>query len=709
METQHIKFNNDNGIATLCFDMQKQNVNKLSFEVLKQLQKLIEEIKNDSSIKVLLITSAKEKIFIAGADISEIKQMNDEHEIYNVVISVDAIFEELEQLPYPTVAVINGACMGGGLELALCCNYRIATSESKTKLSFPEIKLGIFPGFGGTQRAPKVVGLINALDLILTGKVIDSKKAFRIGLVDKYFSEGQMEFKIEEFVKAILDKKLKTKKRALNLMEYFSFTREIIFKKAKENLVKKVHPSFKGPYAALDIIHNSFGNKLKEGIEKEARAFASLAITPESKNLIDLFFISESIKKDYKNVKFDGKIEKTAVIGNGVMGKGIIWLFSKYANDVRIKLRHIEQVESIISATTKLYSFFIKSRKMTKKQVEFKLNKISYTQEFNGFGIIDLTLEAIIENSEQKMATYKELEKNLAQTAIIATNTSSISINSFSNDLEYKERFLGIHFFNPVNKMPLVEVIPSKYTSKENIAKSFEFLRRCGKMPILVGDCAGFLVNRVLIPYINEAGFILESGNSVASIDQTLKEFGMPMGAFILADEVGIDVGLKVANILYESYGERMKVSSALKMVHNDLKLLGKKAGKGFYIHNKKGDMFVNIDIAKNLKNNTNIATSKEITNRAIFIMINEASRCLEEGIIKKVTHLDFAMIAGTGFPAFRGGLLKYADDIGIDYLVEKLETYKGLFGDRFTPSDLLYKLKQSNKTFYTGEELWNH
>jgi len=255
--------------------------------------------------------------------------------------------------------------------------------------------------------------------------------------------------------------------------------------------------------------------------------------------------------------------------------------------------------------------------------------------------------------------------------------------------------------------MPLVEVIPSEHTSQESLAKSFEFLRRCGKMPILVGDCAGFLVNRVLIPYINEAGFILQDGNTIVSIDEVLKEFGMPMGAFILADEVGIDVGLKVADILHESYGDRMQVSSVLRMVHDDLKLLGKKQGKGFYIHNKKGEMTVNLDIAKNLSNNTNIATTKEIINRAIFIMINEASRCLEEGIIQKASYLDFAMIAGTGFPAFRGGLLKYADDVGIDYVVTKLEAYTKLFGNRFTPSDLLYKLHKEKKTFYTGEELW--
>lgn len=709
MKTQHIQLTINDNIATLCFDMYNEKANKLSHDVLKELQYHIEELKKNLSIKVLLFTSAKENIFIAGADIHEIKSMTDEDEIYNRLTWVHTLFNDIEQLPYPTVAVINGACMGGGLELALCCDYRIATNKNKTKLSLPEIKLGIFPGFGGTQRLPRLIGLMNALDLILSGKNLNAKKAFKIGLVDHYFSPGYLQYKTEELIQNLLSNKPIRRKKPFKIIEEFGFTRQIIFKKAKEKLTKKVHRNFKGPYEALQVIENTFSKPLKEGIEKEARAFCSLAITPQSKHLIDLFFISEETKKDFNTTSLDSPIQRTAIIGNGVMGKGIIWLFSHYAKEIRVKLRKLEQIRGVFASTKKLYQFFIKTRKMTKKQVEFKLNKISYTDQFNGFACTDLVIEAIVENEQQKAQTYEKLEQTLSQEAIIATNTSSISINQLAQTLNHKERFLGIHFFNPVNKMPLVEVIPSHHTSQETIQRSFEFLRRCGKMPILVGDCAGFLVNRVLIPYINEAGFILEGGSNIQTIDQTLKQFGMPMGAFILADEVGIDVGFKVANILYDAYGSRMKVSSVLKMVHDDLKLLGKKTGKGFYIHSKSAPAVVNNNIAKCLKNDVSITTYQDIIDRAILIMVNEASRCLEEGIITKVTHLDFAMIAGTGFPAFRGGLLKYADDLGIDYIVGKLETFCELFGDRFKPSELLYTLQKENKTFYTGEALWNH
>ena len=708
MENKHIQFNIKNEIATLCFDTQNEKVNTLSSEVLKELQQLLKEINNNHSIKALLITSAKNNNFIAGANIHEIKSMTNIDEIYEVLQSVNTLFMQLQKLPYPTIAVINGSCMGGGLELALCCDYRIATSDTTTKISFPEIKLGIFPGFGGTARLPKLVGLVNALDLILTGKIINTKKAFKIGLIDRYFSSGHLESQTKIFIKNILNNTIPHRKKPFRFIEYFALTRAIIFNKATKNLNTKVHPNFKGPHTALDVIKSSFGDTLENAIEKESRAFSSLAITPESKNLIDLFFTSENIKKDFSYINFNKKIEKTAIIGSGVMGKGIIWLFSKYMKDIRVKIRDIQQVQAIIYSTQKLYQFFIKTRKMTKKQVEFKLNKISYTDKFNGLKMIDLALEAIIENSTQKEQTYKNLEDNVSKECIIATNTSSISINSLAQGINNKERFIGIHFFNPVNKMSLVEVIPSQYTSQEVIAKSFEFLRRCNKIPILVGDCAGFLVNRVLIPYINEAAFILEDKNDIALIDNTLKEFGMPMGPFTLADIVGIDVGFKVSNILHAAYGERMKVSTVLTMIHDDLQLLGQKGGKGFYLYTNKNEIVVNEDIKKSLNNQQKDISKEDITNRAIFIMINEASRCLEEGIIKKASYLDFAMIAGTGFPAFRGGVLKYADTLGIEYIIDTLEQYKDLFGERFTPSNLLYKLKEHNKTFYTGEELWS-
>ncbi|RXJ60825.1 3-hydroxyacyl-CoA dehydrogenase NAD-binding domain-containing protein [Candidatus Marinarcus aquaticus] len=705
MKTNHIKLDINNNIATLTFDMKDSNANTLGSEVLEEFDKKLDELKQQSGIQALLIQSAKPSIFIAGANIKEIEPMNDEKVIFDYLMRVNEIFLKLERLKFPSIAYINGSCMGGGLELALACSYRIATSEEATKIAFPEVKLGFFPGFGGTQRLPKLIGLIPSLDLILTGKTIDAKKAYKLGLVNEFFAQGQSKDRVEAFIQKAIKKKVKNKKR-FNLMEYFKVTQEYIYNKAFENLEKKVHPKYFGPYRALDVIRHTYKSRHHIGIKVEAQTFSEVAVTKESKHLINLFFTQQALKKEYKTEHELPAIEQTAVVGSGVMGKGIIWLFSKFAKGVRIKLRRLDQTQEILQGVSNLYDYFIKTHKMTKKQVDFKLNRLSYTQEYKGFKLIDFALEAIIENKEEKIKTYKELEKELNEQAILATNTSSISIETLSAKVKNKKNFLGVHFFNPVNKMPLVEVIPNSKTSQESIERVFAFLKQCGKTPVLVHDCAGFLVNRVLLPFINEAGFMLQEGNGIEKIDKTLKEFGLPMGAFELADTVGIDVGYKVATILEESYGSRMKVCELLTEIYNK-KLLGKKTGIGFYIHTKES-MRVNHTL-ENTQKSIKVVTSSDMIDRAILIMVNEASRCLEEGIIDNVAYLDYAMIAGTGFPAFRGGLLKYADELGIDYIVSKLLEFEKRHGERFRPSQLLLDLQKNKKTFYTGEALWKH
>ncbi|MGB5794149.1 3-hydroxyacyl-CoA dehydrogenase NAD-binding domain-containing protein, partial [Poseidonibacter sp.] len=677
---------NDN-IARLTFDLEGEKVNKLSFEVLEELNEKIDLVKNDSSIKALVIQSAKKNIFVAGADIKQIQEITDEKEVYKVLMRCHEIFNKLQNLSIPTIAYINGACMGGGLELALACKYRVASTNEKTKLAFPEVKLGFFPGFAGTQRAPKVVGLINALDLILSGKTVDAKKAYRINLVDEVFDDGQKDFKLEEFIQNAINKRVKSRKK-FNILEKWPFN-EIVFSKTLSTLEKKVNKEFQAPYKALEVIKQSFGKSFEEGILLEAKEFSKLAVTKESKNMIKLFFTFEKLNKNYE--KTNSPISNVTILGNGVMGKGIIWLFSKYLKEVRIKIRKIEQVKDILKDVAKVYDFLIKTRRMTKSQVDFKLNKISYTDKFIGLNKTEFAIEAIIEDEEAKKEAYKELEKVLDKNAIIATNTSSISIEKLGSDIKNKENFIGVHFFNPVNMMPLVEVIPSSYTSKETINKTFELLISCGKTPILVGDCAGFIVNRILLPYLNEAAFILSDGSNIKQIDKTIKDFGMPMGPFTLADTVGIDIGYKVASILNEAYGERMPIAPVLTKIYKDLKLLGKKSNRGFYIYNGK-DIEVNENVTSMLDNNNKIITENEIVERCIYIMINEASRCLEEGIVDDANIIDFAMITGTGFPPYKGGLCTLANDLGIEHIVKRLQTYEKAYGCRFTPSNLLLK-----------------
>lgn len=690
-------------VATLVFDLKDEKVNKLSFEILKEFDEKLNQIKEDSSIKALVIDSAKKDIFIAGADIKEIEKLKDEKEVYEALMEVHEIFNKLENLQIPTIAYINGACMGGGLELALACKYRIITTNPKTKIAFPEVKLGIFPGFAGTIRAPKIIGLINALDLILSGKTIDAKKAYKINLADTIFDDAQKEFMLEDFVKKAIYGTFE-KKVSFNLLNYAPFN-EFIFRKAYKNLEAKVNQDFKAPYIALEVIKATINKELEDSIKIEAKEFSKLAVTKESKNMIKLFFLFEKLNKNYE--KTSNPISNAVVLGNGVMGKGIIYLFSKYLKDVRIKLRDLSQAHEILKDVAKIYDYSIKSRSMTKNQVDFKLNKISYTDKFVGFRNFDFVIEAIIEDEKTKKETYKELEKIINENTIIATNTSSISIEKLGSEIKNKENFLGVHFFNPVNLMPLVEIIPTKHTSKETINKVCEMLISCGKTPIVVKDCAGFIVNRILLPYLNEAAFILEEGSKIERIDSIIKDFGMPMGPFTLADTVGIDIGYKVATILNEAYGSRMPISSIIEKMY-EKNLLGVKTKAGFYEYESK-DKYSNVHVTSMLENNSRIFEEKEILERCLYIMINEASRCLEENIVTDASIIDFAMIAGTGFPAYKGGLLSYANEIGLKNILESLRKFEKEYGERFKPSNLLVKLVEEYEDFETGESLWKH
>ena len=701
---QNIKLEINEFVATLTFDLENEKVNKLSFAVLNEFSSKLDEIIENQELKALVITSAKKDVFIAGADIKEIEKLTNEDEIYEALMNIHGIFNKLEDLQIPTIAYINGACMGGGLELALACKYRVLSTNPKTKLAFPEIKLGIFPGFAGTIRAPQKIGLVNALDMILTGKNIDARKAYKIALADMIFDDAQKEYMLKDFVKKAIDRNLPNRKK-FSPFDYAPFN-EIVFKKALKNLEDKVNPQFQAPYKALEVIKavSHKKNEREVATKIEAREFSKVAITKESKNMIKLFFTFEKLNKNFE--KSLNPIQNSCVVGNGVMGKGIIWLFSKYLKDVRIKLRDISQAHEIIKDVSKIYDHSIKNRSMSSNEVDFKLNKISYTDKYNGLNHMDFVVEAIVEDEKAKKQSYKELESVLNENAIIATNTSSISIEKLSSDVKNRANFLGVHFFNPVNLMPLVEVIPSSATSKETINRVFEMLIACGKTPILVGDCAGFIVNRILLPYLNEAAFILQEDSRMAHIDNLIKDFGMPMGPFTLADTVGVDIGYKVATILNESYGDRMPVCSLISEMY-EKKLLGIKTDAGFYEYNSK-EKSVNQNVISMLQTNTKITYDDDIVKRCIYIMINEASRCLEEKIVTEASIIDFAMITGTGFPPYKGGLLTYANDVGLDNILTSLEKYEKEFGSRFTPSNLLRKLVETNKNFETGEELWN-
>jgi 3-hydroxyacyl-CoA dehydrogenase/enoyl-CoA hydratase/3-hydroxybutyryl-CoA epimerase len=693
-------FNIEDGIATLCFDLEGSAVNILSSEVLRNLAAKIDELKKIKDIKLLKFTSAKEGIFIAGADISQIESLRDEEEAYDLVREGQQILSKISALPFPTVAIINGACLGGGLELALCCDYRLATENPKTKIGLPEVNLGVLPGFGGTQRLKKLTGLSKALELILGGKILNGQKALKLGIVDGCVPQGYLEFKERSFCEQVLNEpeKIVAKRKKGSLLD--RFLPFVVFSYARKNVMAKTKGKYPAAIAVLDLFETTQNKEVEEGLEYEARAFSKLVVTDISKNLIGLFYASEALKKE-RGVKRKVNpipINMINVIGAGVMGSGIVFQFSKIGKLVRMKLRRYEQAAEAMTSIQKVYDAIMKRGRLTPHEVSIKMGHISYTTEFNGFVHCDLALEAIVENKEAKQELYAQFEDIMDEKAIIASNTSSLSISMLSEKMHHPERFVGMHFFNPVPRMPLVEIIPGKKTSDKTVATVVALAKEAGKTPIVVGDCAGFLVNRILLPYINEAVRMFEEGADFERIDNLILDFGMPMGPFTLADEVGLDVGYKVAKVLEEAYGKRMKVSSILDRVYQQMQLLGKKSGKGFYIHGKRRE--ANEEVKKLVYSKRQF-DEKEIVDRALLIMVNEAAMCLQESIVDNAQYLDMAMVMGTGFPPFRGGLLRYADAVGIDSVVITLESLAKSHGIRFEPAKLLLDMAKDNKTFY--------
>lgn len=705
------------GIANLVFDLPNEKINKLSAPVLLELEKILGEIANNQEIKILIISSAKQNIFIAGADINEIKNLKTIEDTKEKVSSGQKILDKIAQLKIPTIALIKGACLGGGLELALACKYRIAIVDDKTSLGLPEVNLGIIPGFGGTQRLPKLIGLQESLKIILSGKAVDAKKAFKIGLVDEISREEFLDEKLNNFISKILQNSKKNefiqkRKKAERKRFYFEQLlagKYLIYYITHQDLVAKTKNQYPAPFYALEVIKRTYDKKISKGLEVELEAFCEIAVGQISKNLIDIFFISEELKKEsFISEQVQAKeIKNAACLGAGIMGGGIAWLFSY--KDIFVRIKDISQHSIALGYQQifKIYNQLKKIRKLTAEEINIKIDRVTSGLDYTGFKDADIIVEAIVENMEIKKSALAELENHVREDAIIVSNTSSLSINEMAKALKNPQRFAGFHFFNPVNRMPLVEIIPSTKTSDETIYSLVALARKLGKTPIVVKDVAGFLVNRILLPYINEASYLYQEGANIRKIDELIENFGMPMGPFYLADIVGIDVGAKVAHILHESYGERMEVSQILHEISKDKNITGQKSGFGFYVHDKFNkeqrklnrkidDILYDLDLPK-----VKTPSDEDIIDRCILTMINEAAKCLEEDVVKNARYLDMAMVMGAGFPIFHGGLCKYADTVGISEIVKKLHKFEMQIGERFKVSQLLQDMAKNNRKFY--------
>ena len=697
----------ENGFAVIEFDQPDSKVNVLSSSSMGELKAIISQLKTMQDLKGLLIASAKPDVFIAGADIREIENLKSHSDTEAIVKKGQNILNSLEKLNVPTAALVNGVCLGGGLELALACDYRLAGFDSKVKLGLPEVKLGVIPGFGGTKRLARLVGLQKALLMILSGDPVSSSEALKIGLVDKLASQNRL---LEEGMQFLKEKKIKVGEGLkpsptgwVNILFDRTFLgRLILVNQTRKFVLKTTKGQYPAPLKALEVVSKNYTSSLEKALDREVKAFSELGINPITKNLISVFYLIEKYKKAKWSDAASVKINKCGLLGAGVMGGGIAQLLSFCGMPVRMKDLNYQALGRGLKQAKEVYDYAAKKKKIKPSQATMGMGLISPTTTYQGFSGADLIIEAVMEDMSIKKSVFRELDSIAKPGAILASNTSCLSVSQMSEGVKDKSRVLGIHFFNPVHRMPLIEIIHTPQTSGAAIATAIEFTRRVGKIPIVVSDTCGFLINRILLTYLNEAVRMLEEGLSIEKIDSVMLRFGMPMGPFTLMDEVGLDVGYKVAVILENNFGGKMKVAEIMKKVY-EKRWFGKKSGKGFYVHKGKNRV-VNKEVYGLLSVSSGAGISEEeILKRMFYRMINEAALCLEEKVCPEPSDVDIGMIMGIGFPAFRAGLLRYADSIGCDKIADTLQTFKEKYkSERFLPCGYLLELAKRKGRFYS-------
>lgn len=705
METTYIEFKEENDIFYVGFGKNKnKSMTVLDEATLKELNEIISVVKeNQSGKKGMVLHSLSDNCFLAGADISLIDSLTEESEAAAGAEMGQKLYNMIEDLKIPTVACVHGPCLGGGLELSLSCDHIICSDDPKTSLGLPEVKLGILPGFGGTYRLPKRVGLPMALDLILAGKTVDGKKALKLGLVSEVYPKENL---LAQSTKHLMKNSCKKKSFKESIEDFASdsmFGRKIIFQKAREAVLKQSKGFYQAPLRILELMEDGAGKSRNSYLAMEAQAFGELCVGEQSQNLRHLFFMMEKSKKleievDENKMK---KLNRGATLGAGTMGGGIAWLMAQ--NDMAPIMKDLNNsaLELGFKQSSKNFQEGLKKRKLSVEKFNKLQRSIRGQTDFTGFHKVDLVIEAIVENMELKKSVFSTLEKHVSDSCLITSNTSSLSVEVMASALEKPERFGGLHFFNPVHKMPLVEIITHSKMSNETIAALHKWVIKTKKTPVIVKDGPGFLVNRILMPYLNEAGYLLEEGVSIEDLDKACLDFGMPMGPCRLLDEIGIDVGEKVAKILHEGLGNRAKSNNqSSTMVEKNF--LGKKTGVGFYQYDENGkSQGINPEMA-NLLFQEKKMDKTEIQMRVILPMINEAAYILEEGIVETASDVDLGLIFGIGFPPFRGGLLRYADSEGLDRIYKALIGFKeSVSADRYTPAPFLDNLVKEKKRFY--------
>src|SRR5687767_3721974 len=702
----------DDGVAILTFDLPNEPVNKFNRQVKDEMLALFDRLEKDASVKAAVLLSGKKDIWVAGADIEEFLELTTAAEAERLSRDGQQMLDKLESLRVPVVAAIHGACLGGGLEAALACAYRIASDHPKTVLALPEVKLGLIPGAGGTQRLPRLIGLRAALDMILTGKTVRAKQAKRSGLIDEMVHPAMLRQIAVRRARELGNGERKRTVRGVSrdamgvLLDGNRLGRALVFRKAREETLKETRGHYPAPLAALRAVEAGFDIGFHGGLAEEATLFGEMAATTVSKQLIFLFFATTDLKKDPgvpEPAPDPLPIERLGIIGAGFMGAGIASVAAPEGTIVRLKDADTGRVAKGLAAARQVLEEKLRKRHITRQVFEDQVALITGTTDYSGFASVDLVVEAVFEDIAVKHQVLREVEQLLPERSIFASNTSTIPITRIAQAAARPDRVVGMHFFSPVHKMPLLEVIVTERTAPEVTATVVAYGKQIGKTTVVVRDGPGFYANRILSPYINEAGKLLDEGAPVDEIDAALMDFGFRVGPITLVDEVGIDIAGKAGNIIADAFGSRMAPSQSLQRVVSAGRY-GRKGKKGFYLYDeqgKKGGVDPTVyDLLPTGRSRRRIPAD-EIRQRTVLAMVNEAARCLEEGILRSARDGDIAAVFGIGFPPFRGGPFRYMDSVGIADIVAQLEELNGRFPPRFAPADLLVEMARSGLRFY--------
>lgn len=652
---KHLDLSQTDGHATLTFDREGSSANIFDTETLNELFDTLTQVRENVSINSLLIRSAKPSIFVAGADIKSLASATP-GELASLIDLGHEVFQILEDLNIPTVACIHGACLGGGYELALACDWRIASDAPCTKIGLPETQLGILPAWGGSTRLPKLIGLTHALPLILSGKVLSAESARRKGLVDEVAPMEHLEQLAREF--------LGKGKRQPSPHPFLhnKATASIIEARARKELIKRTRGHYPAPLKAMEVICESVHHSADISYRKERDAVIELASQPETARLIDLFFMREKAKK-LKILDVEPReLKHPAVIGSGIMGAGIAYWLSSHDYPVLLKDVNHAALAKGMASISQSYEKAVKRHIMSETEAHNRYDRIHASADTLPLFNYDLIIEAAVEDIDVKKRIFADLSSRCSEQCILATNTSALPIHELAEVVTDPSRIVGLHFFNPVHRMPLVEIVRAPSTSLETLAAAIRFVQCIGKIPVVVKDSPGFLVNRILVPYLLEACGIFASGIDPVEIDEAMLDFGMPMGPLRLLDEVGLDVASHVAGTLIAAFPERMSMPPLMDNMI-EAGYLGRKAGKGFYLYNGNGKD----DTPKPNPGALEMRASRDLSEARIaeqlaLLMSQEAASCLDEEIADSPESIDFAMVMGTGYAPFRGGPLHHAD-----------------------------------------------